>query len=60
MVQQINVKAIKVGNHGWYKCNLCGDMFMPIVHFTSWDFYNCLPRVCPNCGHKFSNGMSEV
>lgn len=43
-----------------YRCNLCGDMFGPMIHFEDFDFYACVPRRCPNCGELFVNGMREI
>ena len=63
MVQQ--VKAVKCSESykdgtSWYRCNLCGDMFSHIIHFEKYDFYACIPRKCPSCGHKFVNGMERL
>lgn len=63
MVQQ--VKAVKTSEsykYGtlWFRCNLCGDMFSHIIHFEKYDFYACIPRNCPSCGHEFVNGMERL
>lgn len=68
MVQQVenNAKALlvfidkKMPHVRWYRCNICNDMFQPIVHYEKWDFYHCIPKCCPHCGVEFKNGMEEI
>lgn len=54
------MKAIHIGNSEWYRCPECYCMFRPIIHFEDYDFWECLPRVCPQCAKPFENGMEEV
>lgn len=57
--------AIKVSckndpRESYYRCSNCNAMFKPMIFFDNWDFFDCIPRVCPNCGKQFSNGMCSV
>lgn len=58
----IRVNSDKSGDsrNDYYSCSECRAMFKPIIFFEKWDFFDCLPRVCPNCGKPFKNGMSEI
>lgn len=68
MVQQVetNAKALLVfvdkknPHDRWYRCNMCHDMFKPIIHYEKWDSYYCIPKLCPHCGELFKNGMKEI
>lgn len=57
--------AIKVSNNddereSYYRCSNCNAMFKPMIFFSQWDFFDCIPRLCPNCGRHFENGMHGV
>ena len=61
----VMVKAIKVSNdkdprESYYRCSGCYAMFKPMIFFTEWDFFDCIPRVCPNCAAPLENGMKEL
>lgn len=44
----------------YYRCPECYTMFRPITVFEEWDYYDCIPRVCPNCCKPFDNGLKKI
>ena len=64
MVPEVDkAKALKMTTTkyvDWFQCNKCRDMFSNMIHFEGWNFYDCIPKRCPNCGREFENGMEAI
>ena len=55
--------AIKVrfdDNTIWFRCSECYSMFSYMTYFEETTYYEVIPRLCPNCGSHFYNGMKEI
>lgn len=60
MPTAIKVSTKEKSRENYYRCSNCNAMFKPMIFFDNWYFFDCLPRVCPNCGKHFKNGMAEI
>lgn len=50
------IKLCEHEDYNTYRCPNCDTIFHSIVIFEDWDFYDAIPRYCPNCRIMFING----